>query len=275
MNLIAVQAISIEAATRTAYKILSDYSRLASAQIVHKAAGDVATNIDREAEQQLRSRLLNILPESQFLGEETGGVLTNKPTWIVDPIDGTANYVRGYPQWAVSVALAIDQEPVMGIIVDPNRHEIFSAVRGHGAFARKTSKASALPSDGTIPDQPLQCSNRSDPLQCTVGTVFPKPHAEFMDVYLAEFTQVIKHVGQVRRSGSMALELAYLAAGRIDAFWERGMGSWDAAAGIVLLRESGAQIWAMDGLALLQSQYLAASSPSLRPAFEAMLYANH
>ena len=256
IDLIALQQAAMRTIRHICQKIQSDRARLASVAIETKALGDVASAIDHEAEAIIRQQLLAALPGSQFLGEETGGSLSDAPTWIVDPIDGSANYLRGYPHYAVCIALAVDGEPVVGVIGDPSRDEIFSAIQGGGAFCN---------------DKRLQCADRSDPYQCTVATVFPKPKAAFMDAYQTELGRVLKSFGQVRRSGSMALDLAYLAAGRVDAFWERGMGAWDAAAGIVLLREAGAQIWAMDGLPLLKSQFLAAATPQSRGALELAL----
>ncbi|MCJ0765127.1 inositol monophosphatase family protein [Variovorax terrae] len=253
MDLVATLDRVVRTSAEIATQIRQQRERLDPAGVRHKAPGDVATDIDLEAEQWLRGRLLQVLPGSAFLGEESGGALTEAPTWIVDPIDGTANYVRGYPQYAVSVALAIDREPVLGVIADPCRGEVFAAARGAGAM---------------LNGQPLRCASRGDPLQCIAATVFPKPRAPFMDGYLDEFGRVIRCFGQVRRSGSMALELAYLAAGRIDAFWERGMGAWDAAAGIVLLQESGARIAARDGRPLLDSQFLCAATPAIEAAWQ-------
>ena len=243
--------------------------------LVHKSAGDVASQIDRDAEVWLRQALQAALPGSGFLGEEgvqfstgagaaalpisTADLLdtsSSTPIWLVDPIDGSANYVRGYPHYSVSVALIVAGEPVLGITIDPSRGEVFHAVRGGGAF---------------LNGQPIRCAAQSNLLQCTAATVFPKPRAACMDDYLAVFGKAVKAHAQVRRSGSMALDLAYLAAGRIDTFWERGMGAWDAAAGIVLLREAGAQVWAVDGLPLLASQYLAASTAAVREQFEVVL----
>ena len=243
--------------------------------LVHKSAGDVASQIDRDAEVWLRQALQAALPGSAFLGEEgvdfglatapntvpisTADLLDTtrtSPIWLVDPIDGSANYVRGYPHYSVSVALIVAGEPVLGITIDPSRGEVFHAVRGGGAF---------------LNGQPIRCAAQSNLLQCTAATVFPKPRAAFMDDYLAVFGKAVKAHAQVRRSGSMALDLAYLAAGRIDTFWERGMGAWDAAAGIVLMREAGAQVWAVDGLPLLASQYLAASTSAVREQFEVVL----
>jgi myo-inositol-1(or 4)-monophosphatase len=254
MNLEALCADSIRAIGSIGYEIWLKSRDLNALHVHEKSAGDVATDIDLWAENALREALLQLLPGSHFMGEETGGVLSAEPTWIVDPIDGTANFARGYPQWSVSVALAVDGEPVLGVIADPHREEIFSAAQGHGAWLQTRQGV-----------QRLACASVSESLKATVSTVFPKPLSPLMQPYLQEFERVIRGFAQVRRSGSMALELAYVAAGRADAFWERGMQAWDAAAGMVILREAGAKMVALDGQPILASQMLAAGSPNILP----------
>jgi len=239
-----------------AARIKEARATLLPADVSQKAPGDWVTRFDREVEQHLREALRHALPQGGFVGEEGGGELTDEPTWLVDPIDGTANFARGYPQYAVSIALCVDREPVLGVIVDPSRKEVFSAAAGLGAW---------------LNGHRIACAEARPPGQCLVATVFPKPGAPFMDDYLAEFGHVLKTFGQARRSGAMALELAYVAAGRADAFWERGMAAWDAAAGAVLLREAGAVIRAMDGLPLLESRMLVAGSPSGADLLEGVL----
>ncbi len=263
MNLEALCADSIREIDQIGHEIWLKSRGLADLQVTEKGAGDVATDIDLWAELALRERLTALLPGSQFMGEETGGKLplsSDLPTWIVDPIDGTANFARGYPQWSVSVALAVDGAPLLGVIADPNRSEIFYAARGQGAWVKSRH--------GT---QRLTCAAVNEPLKALVSTVFPKPLSPWMTPYLAEFERVVRSFGQVRRSGSMALELAYVAAGRADAFWERGMHSWDAAAGMVLLQESGALLMPLDGLPILSSQFLAAGSPEILPRLIGLL----
>jgi myo-inositol-1(or 4)-monophosphatase len=260
MNAIDLEALCAESVREIGQIGLEIHRKsrdLSALRVSEKSAGDVATDIDLWAENALRSKLTALLPGSQFMGEETGGALpsgADAPTWIVDPIDGTANFVRGYPQWSVSVALAFQGEPVLGIVVDPNRDEIFYAARGKGAWLQ--SRAGLLQ---------IQCAQVAEPLKATVSTVFPKPLSPLMTPYLLEFERVVRSFGQVRRSGSMALELAYVAAGRADAFWERGMQAWDAAAGMVLLQEAGAAVVALDGLPVLSSQFLAAGSSATLP----------
>jgi myo-inositol-1(or 4)-monophosphatase len=254
MNLEALCADSIRVISQIGHQIWLKSHDLQALHVHEKSAGDVATDMDLWAENALRAALTQLLPGSQFWGEEAGGALTAEPTWIVDPIDGTANFARGYPQWSVSVALAVAGEPVLGVIADPNRQEIFYATQGHGAWLQDREGV-----------QRLACASVSEPLKATVSTVFPKPLSPLMQPYLQEFERVIRSFGQVRRSGSMALELAYLAAGRADAFWERGMQAWDAAAGMVLLQEAGASIVALDHQPVLKSQVLAAGSPAMLP----------
>lgn len=256
MDLVVVLEKARLAGMAAADRIRKAQAELQPADVRQKAPGDWVTRFDREVEEGLRSALLQALPQSGFVGEESGGELTEQPTWLVDPIDGTANFARGYPQYAVSIALCVDRQPVLGVIVDPSRHEIFTAVSGLGAY---------------LNGERLACAAARPAGQCLVSTVFPKPGALFMDDYLREFGDVLRTVGQVRRSGSMALELAYVAAGWADAFWERGMGAWDAAAGLVLLREAGATVRAMDGLPLLQSRMLVAGSPTGAALLEKIL----
>lgn len=256
MDLVLLLEKARLAGVDAAGRIQQARAALQPADVSQKAPGDWVTRFDREVEERLRQALRHALPQGRFVGEEGGGELTDEPTWLVDPIDGTANFARGYPQYAVSIALCVDREPVLGVIADPSRDEVFTAAAGQGAWLK---------------GQRIACADARPPGQCLVSTVFPKPGAPFMDDYLAEFSRVLKSFGQVRRSGAMALELAYVAAGRADAFWERGMGAWDAAAGAVLLREAGAVMQAMDGLPLLESRMLVAGSPGGAALLEGVL----
>lgn len=251
-----------QAAEQAAYAagthLLASRSRLAEMVITHKQPGDVASEVDREAEALIRSVVLKRFPDHGFVGEEGGGgaLDDDRPLWVVDPLDGTANYLRGYPQYAVSIALVVEGEPQIGVVYDPCRNEFFGAIRGRGAVL-----------NGAL----IRCAPPRPTIEAMASTVFPKPSSPRMASYMAELGRVLRAFGGVRRSGSMALEMAYLAAGRIDAFWEHDMGVWDAAAGILLLRESGAAVQARDALPLLQSRSLMASTPGLLSTFETLL----
>lgn len=236
-------------------------SRLAEVVITHKAPDDVASAIDAEALALIRDVVMRAFPEHGFVAEasgaDTGALLTDaRPHWVVDPLAGTANYLRGYPQYAVSIALVEAGEPLVGVVYDPVRNEFFGAIRGHGAVLNGHAIHRAPP---------------HTPLDALAATVFPKPTSPHMPRYMAEFGRVLRGFGGVRRSGSMALELAYLAAGRIDAFWSHDMGPWDAAAGIVLLREAGALVQARDGRPLLASGSLLGCTPPLYESFLSLL----
>jgi myo-inositol-1(or 4)-monophosphatase len=176
--------------------------------------------------------------------------------WVVDPIDGSMNFLRGLPHYSVSVALVQAGEPLVGCVVDPVRGELFSAARGYGSH---------------LNGEPLKVGSPQRLIDAVAATVFPKPYADFMAVYDNQLGSVLCGVAGLRRSGSMALDLAYLAAGRVDLFWERGMGAWDAAAGVLLIREAGGEVFTLDGQPWMQSSQIAAATPSLTAAWRDLL----
>jgi myo-inositol-1(or 4)-monophosphatase len=228
-------------------------SRLSEIVITHQAPEQVVAAIDREARALIREVVLKHLPDHQFLGD---GGTSDAPCWVVDPIDGRANYLRGYPLYAVSIAMVEAGDPVVGVIYDPSRNEFFGAIRGRGAVLNA---------------QPIHCAARRNPAESLAATVFPRSASARMPVYMAELGRMLRAFSGVRRSGSMALELACLAAGRIDAFWQHDMGPCDAAAAIVLLRESGALVTARDGRPLLESASVMACTPPLYEPFLSLL----
>ena len=236
-------------------------SRLSETLITRQAPGEVVGAIHAETQALIREVVLKHFPDHGFVGDDdlAGGAPRpddGRPRWVVDPIDGSANYLRGYPQYAVAIALVEAGEPQLGVIYDPCRNEFFGAIRGRGAV---------------LNGEPIRCAEPRATIESLAATVFPKPASPRMPVYMAELGRVLRAFSGVRRSGSMALELAYLAAGRIDAFWEHDMGAWDAAAGTLLLRESGALIHSRDGLPLLASGSLLACTPALYEPFLSLL----
>ena len=235
-------------------------SRLVEVVITHQDPGEVANIIANDARTLIREVVQRHFPEHGFTGEDEPGTAAkpfdDTPRWAVVPIDGAVNYLRGYPQYAVSIALIERGEPLLGVVYDPCRNEFFGAIRGVGAV---------------LNGQAIRCASPRPPLEALAATVFPRPASARMPGYITEFGRVLRGFGGLRRSGSMALELAYLAAGRIDAFWEYDIPPWDAAAGIVLLRESGARVEARDGLPLLRSQALFACTPDLHGPFVKLL----
>jgi myo-inositol-1(or 4)-monophosphatase len=236
-------------------------SRLSAIVFTHKAPEDVVDAIDQEAQALIREVVLKQFPEHAFAGDEAGAdaaALLNdgRPHWIVESINGVTNYLRGYPQYAVSIALVESGEPQLGVVYDPCRNEFFGAIRGRGAV---------------LNGEALRCALPRAAIEAVAATVFPTPGSPRMATYIAEFGRVVRAFGGVRRSGSMALELAYLAAGRIDTFWAHDLSTWEAAASIVLLRESGALIHSRDGKPLLASQSVLACTPTLFEPFLSLL----
>lgn len=222
-----------------------------------KSAGDWSSALDRQIEDRMRARIAEAFPEHGFLGEESAQSKVGEGfLWVIDPIDGSMNFLRGYPQFSVSVALLHNGEPIAACIADPCRQEVFSAAVNQGA---------------TLNGRPLRVASTDQWPLAVAATVFPKPNASSLPEYLLQFGHVLSRVAGVRRSGSMALELAYLAAGRVDAFWAHDMGSWDAAAGVLLIREAGGQVLTLDGLVWHASRRIAASTPQLANDWQLIL----
>ncbi len=229
------------------------------AVVQEKAAGDWFSALDADIEAFIRQRIAQAYPAHGFLGEEGGAVGAHGAddlVWVVDPIDGSMNFLRDLPHYAVSLALVQAGEPLVGCVVDPVRGELFSAAQGLGAHCNGRA---------------LRVGSPQRLIDAVAATVFPKPHAAFMPHYLQQLGNVLGEVAGARRSGSMALDLAYLAAGRVDLFWERGMGAWDAAAGVLLIREAGGDIFTLDALPWMQSAQIAAATPTLSAAWYALL----
>lgn len=223
-----------------------------------KGQGDWFSELDTELERFIRQRTANAYPAIGFLGEEGGGLRGEDPSlsWVVDPIDGSMNFLRGLPHYAVSIALVQLGEPLVGCVLDPVRNELFSAAKGLGARCN---------------GQTIGVARTSDLMGAIAATVFPKPGSPHIPSYQLRLGEVLNRVAGVRRTGSMALDLAYLAAGRLDLFWSQGMGAWDAAAGVLLIREAGGVVFTLDDEPWMTSAQVAASVPGLMPVWREML----
>jgi len=251
--LLAAQAAE-QAAYAAGTHLLAARSRLRAVLFTHRNPAVELAAIEVEAEELIRDVVLRAFPDHGFRGQAgtTRQLSEGRPLWVVNPLDGRTNYERGYPQYAVAIALVADGEPLVGVVYDPTRNEFFGAIRGQGAVLNGAR---------------IRCAAPRSLLDALAATVFPGPVGTRMGAYMAELGRVLRAFGGVRRSGSMTLEMAYLAAGRIDAFWKHDTGSWDAAAGILLLRESGAVVEARDHEPVLLSRSLLACTPGLRGSF--------
>jgi myo-inositol-1(or 4)-monophosphatase len=190
-----------------------------------KGVHDFVTEVDRTAERIITDVLLAAEPGSRIVGEELSPeVVRDGLVWIVDPLDGTTNFLHDFPSYAVSIAAAVDGELEAAVVQQVPRQETYSAARGHGAWRG---------------ERRLSVSAISDPAYALIGTGFPFKDTSTMGEYLKQFTRVAAQTSGVRRPGSAALDLADVAAGRFDAFWEQRLSAWDVAAGALLVREAG------------------------------------
>jgi myo-inositol-1(or 4)-monophosphatase len=232
-----VLAVAIRAARRAA-SIIVDAARDLKRLPAHaKDHGEIATGADTEAENAIIATLRAAFPNHAILGEEAGEIVSqleggatggpNTLKWIVDPIDGTANYAHGYPYYAISIALARGAELTHAVVLDPIHDELFTAVRGKGAAlngaAIRTTACTAL-------DRAL------------VGTVFPVRASPKMPAYLPIFNALVTQCAGIRRAGACALDLCYVAAGRLDGFFVMSLESWDVAAGALIVQEAGGRV---------------------------------
>jgi myo-inositol-1(or 4)-monophosphatase len=196
-----------------------------------KRAGDFVSRADTDAEACLRDILLPSGSEDGWLGEETAARLATRRRWIVDPLDGTTNFLRGIAHWAVSIALEVDGIRRVGVIHDPLRQETFAAVAGGGA---------------SLNGRPIYAADTQSLTGALFGTGIPFGGMAHIDTHAADIARLMPHCAGVRRMGAASLDLAYVAAGRLDGFWERVLQPWDIAAGLVLLSEAGAIVAALD-----------------------------
>ncbi|MCB1034566.1 MAG: inositol monophosphatase [Acidobacteria bacterium] len=224
---------AVEAAHAGA-EILSDSFRKEGREVCAKGEHDWVSAADRESEAAIAEELRRRFPDHQVLGEEGGlqGAGVSEFRWIVDPLDGTTNFLRGLPFYAVSIACQMQGRTVAGVVYDPERRELFHAQRGEGAFL-----------DGA----PITVSGQAGLDGACLATGFPFRARGALDAYLKTFHDIFLRAGSVRRCGSAALDLAYTAAGTFDGFWEFRLSPWDTAAGALLIEEAGGRVSNLDG----------------------------
>ncbi|HEX5415340.1 MAG TPA: inositol monophosphatase family protein [Chloroflexota bacterium] len=222
-------AVALEAAAAGARVLRRHYGEIQ--KVSFKGIVDLVTEQDKRSEAVIAQTIRRAFPEHAILGEESGLSGASPNRWIVDPLDGTTNYAHGYPMFAVSIAYEENGQLRVGVVVDPLRREIFAAQRGLGA---------------TLNGQPIQVSNAETLLASVLETGFPY-RRDRLELALRQFVQLAPLTQGLRRSGSAALGLAYVAAGRLDGFWEATLNSWDMAAGALLIEEAGGTVSQIDG----------------------------
>ncbi len=218
--------VMIKAARKAGRSLVKDFREVENLQVSVKGAGDFVTRADREAERIIKEELRGARPTYGWCGEETGTQAGEDPTrrWIVDPLDGTTNYLHGLPHWAVSIALEHKGDIVAAVVFDPAKDELFFAERGEGAFMN---------------DRRLRVSGRRDLSAAVFATGVPFGGRGTLPATLKDLARLMPVTAGVRRWGAASLDLAYVAAGRFDGYWERGIQAWDVAAGILLVKEAG------------------------------------
>lgn len=229
--------VMLRAAEKAAKSLIRDFGEVEQLQVSRKGPGDFVSNADHRAEEIIYTELSKARPGYDFLMEERGEVkngtgAAGASRWIVDPLDGTANFLHGLPHWCISIALEENGEITAGIVFDPVKDEVFRAEKGNGAFMR---------------NKRLRVSGRTDPDAAMVVTGAPLRAVASRALFMRECTAMQDRGVSLRRFGAAALDLAYVAAGRYEAFWERDLHPWDMAAGVLIVKEAGGRVSQISG----------------------------
>ena len=224
---------AIEAARLAADIQLKHLGSITGGKVDHKRQFDFVTHVDRESENAIIDLIRKRFPDHAIFAEESAkDEAVGDYRWIIDPLDGTTNYIHAYPVFSVSIALEFKGEIILGVIFDPTRNDLFHAEKGKGAF---------------LNDEHIRVSEISDPGHCLLATGFPFRSKEYLDLYLESFKRLFLKMSGIRRLGSVALDFAYLACGRCEGFWEIGLSPWDIAAGSLIIHEAGGTITDFSG----------------------------
>jgi myo-inositol-1(or 4)-monophosphatase len=245
--------IAVKAARRAGSIINRALLEGGALEIKAKNRNDFVTQVDKAAEAAIINVIRAAYPEHRILAEESGDTPGARPEylWVIDPLDGTTNYIHGFPQYCVSIALEHRGVLSQAVVYDPAKNELFTASRGRGAFL----------DDRRI--RVSKCANLKDAL---VGTGFPFKELTRLDLYLRQLRTLMTSCAGVRRAGAAALDLAYVACGRLDAFWEMGLSRWDMAAGALLIQEAGGLVGDLQGgPGYLERGEIAAATPKVMP----------
>ncbi|MBI2995063.1 MAG: inositol-1-monophosphatase [Gammaproteobacteria bacterium] len=241
--------IGVRAARKAGDLIVRRLEQVQSIPIDSKGRNDFVTEVDRQAEAVIIEIIRRTYPGHGFLAEESGLHSGDEHQWIIDPLDGTTNFLHGFPQFAVSIALRIKGRIEDALVYDPLRQELFTASRGRGA---------------TLNERRIRVSRQRSLDGALLGTGFPFRSLDHLEEYLAMFRALFPVAAGIRRAGAASLDLAYVACGRLDGFWEFGLKPWDIAAGALMIKEAGGIITDMDGSdCYLESGNVVAGNPKI------------
>jgi myo-inositol-1(or 4)-monophosphatase len=248
----ALLNIAVKAARRAGEVIVRNLNRLESLTVTSKGRNDFVSEVDTQAEAEIIAIIRKHYPNHAFLAEESGATGDNDTVWIIDPLDGTTNFLHEFPVFAVSIACQHKGRLEHAVVYDPMRQEIFSASRGGGAH---------------LDNRRIRVSKQRGLEGSLVATGFPyRANTRYIDAYLAMLKVAMESTAGVRRPGAAALDLAYVAAGRVDAFWEIGLSPWDTAAGTLLIQEAGGRIGTLGGAEYRQEGNVLAGTPKVYAA---------
>ena len=246
--------IAVRAARRAGDLIVRNVDRVPTLGVRSKSRNDFVSEIDQMAERDIIETIRRTHPDHGFLGEESGRSGGDEFIWIIDPLDGTTNFLHGFPVFAVSLACEYRGRLEHAVVYDPMRQELFTASRGDGA---------------QVDGKRIRVSKQDGLEGALIGTGFPyRANARWIDEYLAMLKAIMQQTAGIRRPGAAALDLAYVAAGRIDGFWEIGLNAWDTAAGTLLITEAGGRIGTLSGGEYRQRGNVIAGTPKV---YEAMV----
>lgn len=242
--------VMMKAARMAGRSLVKDFREVENLQVSMKGAGDFVSKADISAEKIIRDELMEARPNYGWLAEEGGATDGKDPTrrWIVDPLDGTTNFLHGLPHWAISIALEHKGEIVAGVVYDAAKDEMFFAEKGEGAWLNQSR---------------LRVSGRTRMIECIFATGLPFAGRSDLPETLQDLARILPSTAGVRRFGSAALDLAYVAAGRYDGYWERNLNAWDIAAGLLIVKEAGGLVAPVveDGAILDDGSIIAANEP--------------
>jgi myo-inositol-1(or 4)-monophosphatase len=224
--------IAVKAARRAGRIITQAADNLDVLTVRHKSLNDLVSEVDRASESAVIDTLRTAYPEHAILAEESGAAGRSDYLWIIDPLDGTTNYLHGLPQYCVSIAMTHKGVLTHGVIYDPTRNDLYIASRGRGAF---------------LNDRRLRVSRRDKLIDALIGTGFPFRMFAHVDAYVGMMKDLMSKTAGIRRPGAAALDLAAVAAGRLDGFWELGLSPWDMAAGCLMILEAGGLVGDLEG----------------------------
>jgi myo-inositol-1(or 4)-monophosphatase len=258
-NRSAVINVMAKAADKAARSLKRDFGEVANLQVSTKGPGDFVSVADHKSERTIREELQKARPNFGFMMEESGAIPGTDPdhTWIVDPLDGTTNFLHGLPHFSISIALQAKDEIVAALVLDPLRDETFWAEKGAGAFCN---------------DRRMRVSSRRHLPESLLFTGIPFIGHGDRPKFVRQLDAAMRETAGVRRLGSAALDLAYVASGRCEGFWEEELSSWDIAAGILLVKESGGYVSDLKGgQTMLQSGAILATNGTLHAPLQALI----